>query len=145
MLILWVIIAVLWFLVVAEIQDGQHNTKVEDWPKLSGIQFGLQVSMLTLRVIIAKFVMSVNDWNPRWLTRWCLVNYSHKWSPPPKIQFWVFPSFLSSTLPPPQMFVSTFMYSIGAFWPFCTELKKVPIKFYKNLKHSCETQIRLLR
>ena len=67
MLILWVIIAVLLFLVLVEIQDGWH-VKVEDWPKFSGVQFWLQVSMLTLSVIIAIFVISGKGWNIKWPT-----------------------------------------------------------------------------
>ena len=39
MLTLWVIIAILWFLVMAEIQDGRHHIKIEDWPKFSEVQF----------------------------------------------------------------------------------------------------------
>ena len=49
----------LWFLIMAKIQDGWYDVKVEDWPKLSGVQFWLQVSMLPLWVIIATFVILV--------------------------------------------------------------------------------------
>ena len=38
---------------MAAIQDGKHYVEVEYWPKLSGVQFLLQVSMLTLWVVIA--------------------------------------------------------------------------------------------
>ena len=50
---------------MAKIQNGQHDVKVEDWPKLSGVQFWLQVSMLTSQVIIAIFVIFDNGRNPR--------------------------------------------------------------------------------
>ena len=47
---------------MAAIQDGQHYVNIEDWPKLGGVQFLLQVSMLTLWVIIAIFVIYTNGW-----------------------------------------------------------------------------------
>ena len=40
----------LWFLIMAAIQNSQYHIEVEDWPKLSGVQFLLQVSTLTLWV-----------------------------------------------------------------------------------------------
>ena len=45
---------------MAEYQDGWHHVKVEDWSKLSGVQFWLQVSMLIPWVVIAISVISGN-------------------------------------------------------------------------------------
>ena len=39
-------------------------TKVEDWPRLSGVQFWFQVSMLTSQVLIAVLEISDNGQNP---------------------------------------------------------------------------------
>ena len=47
------------------IQDGQWHVKVKDWPKLSGVQFSLQVSMFNGRAMTAIFVISGNIWHPR--------------------------------------------------------------------------------
>ena len=45
--------AILWFLVMAAIQDGWQHVQVEDWPKLSIVWFSLQLSMISSRVMVA--------------------------------------------------------------------------------------------
>ena len=116
---------------MAAIQDGLHDIKVEDWPKLCGVWFLLQVSMLILWVIIAVFVISGNGCHPRWPTR------KWKWkSPPPKMQFWVFPSFsispLPDLLPPSQPRVSFTLPNIsvlpvggGDDWGMCSVIGRI--------------------
>ena len=68
-------------------------------PKLVEFSFGCK-SLCWLGVIIAIFVISGNGCHPRWLTKLYLVKYGNQlWSPPHKMQFWVFLSFPSSPLP----------------------------------------------
>ena len=49
-------------LVISAIQDGsqdhQQDVQVEDWPKLSGVWFLMQVSFLNARAIVVIFVIS---------------------------------------------------------------------------------------
>ena len=39
-------------------QDGWQHVEMEDWPKLIGVQFLLQVSILNAIVVVAIFVMA---------------------------------------------------------------------------------------
>ena len=80
----WMVEPWLWYFVMAVIQDGQqdgwHHVKMEDWHKLIGVQFLLQVTILNAIVIVAIFVMAaiqdvqVEDW-PKF-TGICLLQVS---------------------------------------------------------------------
>ena len=59
---------ILWFWLMADIQDGRQHVKVVDWPKLSGVRFLLQVPIINFREMAADFVILGNGWHPRWLT-----------------------------------------------------------------------------
>ena len=51
---------ILWFWVMADIQDGRQHVKVFDWPKLSGVRFLLQVPIINFREMAADFVILGN-------------------------------------------------------------------------------------
>ena len=53
---------ILWFWVMADIQDGRQHVKVVDWPKLSGVRFLLQVPIIKFREMAADFVILGNGW-----------------------------------------------------------------------------------
>ena len=55
---------ILWFWVMADIQDGRQHVKVVNWPKLSGVRFLLQVPIIKFREMAAIFVIFGNGWHP---------------------------------------------------------------------------------
>ena len=57
---------ILWFWVMADIQDGRQHVKVVNWPKLSGVRFLLQVPIIKFREMAVNFVILGNGWHPRW-------------------------------------------------------------------------------
>ena len=57
--------AILWFLVMADIQDGWYPryVHVEDWHKVNGILFLLKVFILNGRIMVATFVIFNNGFH----------------------------------------------------------------------------------
>ena len=59
----------LWFLVMDAIQDSWQHVQVQDWPKLNGVWFWMNFSVLHREVLIAIFVIFDNGFHPRWVTK----------------------------------------------------------------------------
>ena len=105
--------ALLWLLVMATIQDGwQHDSwsKVVTSTKtrifeLFIVHFNFISHGFNLRQSVANTIEMAtmtlpllifgHGWHPRWLTKWALIKDDHKMLHPPKLEFQVFPSFLS--------------------------------------------------
>ena len=84
----------LWFLVMAAIQDGHHHVLAEDWPKLSGAQFLLQVFIFNSRAIAPNFMISSNNWYQQHI--WSKMGTKDPFHPKWNFEFfWVFQIFWS--------------------------------------------------
>ena len=72
---------------MASIQDGQEHVQIEDWPKLSGVWFLVEVFGLNGLGMAAIFVIFVNGYHPRWMTARQVIKDGHQSSPPLKPDF----------------------------------------------------------
>ena len=114
------------FLVMAANQDGGHCVKVEDRPKLSWICFLLQVSMLTLLVIIA--------------TLWFLVLASiQDGQHYVKVEYWPKPSRVWSLL---QVSLVNKMVTNERLSAKVTSTQNVTFRFFELLFSPCSLQHR---
>ena len=80
-------VAILVILVMAAIKDGWQHIQVEDLPKLSGVQFLLQVPILNNRSIIAILWLLIMSAIQNVSQNEKLIKDGHQRSPHPKLDF----------------------------------------------------------